>query len=72
MIPDLYSENIVSGYLKCGMTCIFRSSHKWYKLCLSLSITLYRCTGEEELKLCAYLMLAVEKGVDQRHTSAAV
>lgn len=28
--------------------------------------------GEEELKLCAYLMLAVEEVVDQHHTSAAV
>jgi hypothetical protein len=35
MIPDLYSEKIVSGYLNCGMACIFGSSHKWYN-CVSV------------------------------------
>lgn len=70
MIADLYSEKITSGNLNCGMAYIFGSSQKWYRLCLSLSITLWVCTGEEELKLCAYLTLAVEDV--QHHISAAV
>jgi hypothetical protein len=72
MIPDLYSEKIASDYLKCGMACIFVNSHKCYKLCLSLSIALWACMGEGELKLCAYLLSAVEEVVGHHHTSAAV